>query len=360
MPSSAPRRGALAVAAFAAAVALILAPATAATADIPTTITRGDVGLNLRYDFADKAPEWTLAYPYRIVTANNDRTLAYCVQWHVSTEDGVAYSEGTWDGIANLQNVNWILQNGAPTVSNADLTAAAEAHSGLTLDEFTDFQARGATQLAIWSYTDGFEIDRVMEMYEHVGGGASQRRIDIAPVKALVDYLTDPAINVGLGEPTVSIMLDSSAATWDGAEYGPIHVLTNAPEVVLTATGADVVDAAGTPVTTTTHGSDVYLRTAPGTTGAAQLVADAPGATLSAGRVLLAPGMQTLIVADSLGQLATYALDVALTPELASTGPVSEEMTPIAGALLALGGALVAVAMIRRARMRVGRHSIHA
>ena len=347
-----PRIGAArTIAALGVAAAIALVPIAPAMANISTELVRGDVGLSFRYAY-DNGPAWSLAYPYRMESVGGERTLAYCVQWPIGTEDGALYDEGEWDGIENLANVNWILHNGAPVVSNAELTDAVEAHSGLTLTDFSDYEARGGTQFAIWSYTDGFEMDRVLELYEQVGGGGSLGSVQIPRVSALVAYLTDPAINVGMSEPVVSLALEDSAAAWNGTEYGPIRVLTNAPEVQLEVTAGDarLVDASGAAVATATDGAELFLTSPVGASGLATISAEAPEATLSTGRLLLSPELQTLIVSSEFAALAVDTLDVELTPQLAETGT---GVVPVAaGAAVLLLGGLVLLMMRTRARWR--------
>lgn len=302
-----------------------------AAADIPTQIVRGDVGVSYEYDYGNGYTP-SISYPYRVTASSGARAVAYCVEWPIGTDVGVEYSEGAWNGIADLTHVNWILQHSAPVVANDALTDAVEDHSGLTLGDYSDYEARGVTQWAVWHYTDGFDIAQVSptNLFEQVGGGGIKAALDLTRLTALYDYLTDPAVNVGLAEPSVSLALDASSAAWDGELYGPIRFITGAPEVELSVVSgsATVVDSTGSPIDRASADDEVFLHSPSGSTGTATLSATAPLAALATGTLLLSPGQQTLMVADQLNAAADTTLEVVLAPQPKHDKPPKKHDTP--------------------------------
>jgi len=354
------RRAARLGAALASVAALVLAPLALApaAADIPTTISHGDFGLSYNYVFsAGTAPD--IAYPYRVRSANGSVAIAYCVERPIGTENGAPYTEGTWDGIAGLEQVNWILANGAPEVSNEDLSAAVQAFTGSASSYiYDDFMTRGVTQWAIWHFTDDFDISRVTgTVYQQIGDGPAVSPVAMSALTDLYDYLIDPSTNVGIPEPSeTSLQLDASGAAWTGENFGPVVVHTNAPhaELSVVAGEAHLVDAGGSAVSSVADGTSVYLHAVVGTTGTASIAATADGARIPLGRVLVSPGLQALISAQTVTDVADAALDVVLSPELPSTGADAAPGLALAAAML-LGGAALLLLVARR---RVGRHSL--
>ncbi|HZE37715.1 MAG TPA: thioester domain-containing protein [Stackebrandtia sp.] len=166
--------------------------------------------------------------------AGGDAALAYCIDIHHPLDVTQLYQEGTWDNsnVANLDKVNWVLNNAYPTKSGADLAKAAGADAS-GLDEKTlDQAAYTATQTSVWSFTDDFVLntDKATDEGDAVNG----------VVAAEYSYLTKNATK--MPEPSNEITLDGPKKFDTSTRGGPFKV--NAPgETKLDVKGAKAVDA---------------------------------------------------------------------------------------------------------------------
>lgn len=333
---------------------LVIVPAMPASADTSGAIDRVLNGLNTNIN-PGGGSYWQIATPWRVRTADNQTFVAYCVEMPIGTGIGVPYTESDWSGIPNLANAGWITLNSAPQVSYEDLTDAVEAHSGIVVSpDYTEYEAQGITQFAIWHYTDGFEFSYILEAYSQTGNGASfGPKLDLPRLQLLFDYLTDPAINVGITEPTSSLSLDNSTATRTGNRYGPVTVTTSAPSVDLAISGtagAQLVNAAGAAITTAANGAELYVVIPDdATAGAATITANAPDATMSFGRLLRSPGQQTILAATSATAASAAEVNFDWTAQLPSTGAEHLELVlPVATALSTIGLLLAFAGRARR------------
>ncbi|HEY4453639.1 MAG TPA: thioester domain-containing protein, partial [Pseudonocardiaceae bacterium] len=143
----------------------------------------------------------------------------YCVGFTLPLSTSVTMSQHGWNEYpdpsspdpnsqfaANNSKINWILHHSYPNagVTLSDLSAAAGVTPELTAD-----QALGATQAAIWSFSDGATL-------------ASDN--DPAELK-LYAYLTGDA-NTGVSQSTLSISPKQATGT-TGKLIGPFTVSTN-------------------------------------------------------------------------------------------------------------------------------------
>jgi TQXA domain-containing protein/LPXTG-motif cell wall-anchored protein len=125
-----------------------------------------------------------------------------------------------------------------------DLAALAEKAGVAGL---TEKDAAAGTQVAIWRYSDGADVDAVDPQAEK-----------------LADYLRKSARN--LPEPKASLALDPAAVSGHaGEKLGPVTVHTNADSVTVTppsdatAGGVKIVDKDGKAITSAVDGSRLYF-----------------------------------------------------------------------------------------------------
>ncbi|MEV0845733.1 Cys-Gln thioester bond-forming surface protein [Streptomyces sp. NPDC049954] len=171
----------------------------------------------------------------------------YCIDINHPTQPDAKYQETPWSGTSLNTNpeagkIRWILENSYPQVNNlAELAQKAGAGS------LTEKTAAAGTQVAIWRYSDGADVDAV----------------DPAAEK-LADYLQKSAQNIA--EPKSSLTLDPPAVSGKaGEKLGPVTVHTNAGSAGLEASadaagaGVKIVDKDGKPVTSAADGSQLFF-----------------------------------------------------------------------------------------------------
>lgn len=171
----------------------------------------------------------------------------YCIDIHDPTQKDARYQETPWNGTSlsgneNAGRIRWILQNSYPQVNNLSALARQAGASGLTEQD-----AAAGTQVAIWRYSDGADVDAVDPQAEK-----------------LADYLEKAARN--LAEPAASLTLDPPAVSGHAGErLGPVTVHTNAdsvtvtPPVDATANGVKIVGKDGKAITSAADGSPIYF-----------------------------------------------------------------------------------------------------
>ncbi len=170
----------------------------------------------------------------------------YCVDLFSPTQKGAKYHETAWSGTSlganeNSGRIRWILQNSYPQVNDlAALARKAGVRGGLTEED-----AAAGTQVAVWRYSDGADVEAVDPQAEQ-----------------LADYLEKNAQN--LSEPGASLTLDPPALSGRPGELlGPVTVRTDADTVTVTppaaVSGVRIVDEKGTPVTSTSDGGQVWF-----------------------------------------------------------------------------------------------------
>ncbi|MEU0333299.1 Cys-Gln thioester bond-forming surface protein [Streptomyces sp. NPDC006193] len=222
----------------------------------------------------------------------------YCVDLHNPTRPDARYQETPWSGSSLGANkdagrIHWILRNSYPQVN--DLAALARKAGA---DGLTEQDAAAGTQVAIWRYSDGAEVDAVDPQAEK-----------------LADYLEKNARNVA--EPRASLTLDPPVVSGrPGGLLGPVTVHTDAGAVTVSppadaaTSGVRVTDRAGRAVTSARDGSTLYfdvpddttadaLRGSGGTAGTARLTVQA-STTVPVGRAFVSEShSQTQILAGS-------------------------------------------------------------
>ncbi|OON72495.1 LAETG motif-containing sortase-dependent surface protein [Streptomyces tsukubensis] len=169
----------------------------------------------------------------------------YCIDIHHPTQTDAKYQETPWSGTSlgknpNAGKIRWILENSYPQVNNlAELAEKAGAGS------LTEKTAAAGTQVAIWRYSDGADVDAANPAAEK-----------------LADYLQKAAQSIA--EPKASLTLDSVAVSGKaGEKLGPVTVHTNVSASVTAsgnaAFGVKIVDKDGKPVTTASDSSQLYF-----------------------------------------------------------------------------------------------------
>ncbi|WP_406259825.1 Cys-Gln thioester bond-forming surface protein [Streptomyces chartreusis] len=213
----------------------------------------------------------------------------YCVDIHNPTQRDAKYHETPWSGTSLGANedagrIRWILQNSYPQVNDlAALAAKAGFKGGLTEQD-----AAAGTQVAIWRYSDGVEVDAVDPQAEK-----------------LADYLEKSAR--GVAEPEASLTVEPPAVSGHAGErLGPVTVRTDADGVTLTppadaaTSGVRIVDKDGKVVTTAANGAQVFFDVPEDAAdGQAELTVQA-STTVPVGRAFAAESRsQTQILAGS-------------------------------------------------------------
>ncbi|POX47979.1 peptidase [Streptomyces sp. Ru71] len=213
----------------------------------------------------------------------------YCVDLYNPTQRDAKYHETPWSGTSLGANkdagrIRWILQHSYPQVN--DLAALAEAagiHGGLTEQD-----AAAGTQVAIWRYSDGVDVDAVDPQAEQ-----------------LADHLFKSARQTS--EPAASLTLDPPAVSGHPGELlGPVTVRTGAAGVAVSPpadaamSGVRIVGKDGKPVITAADGTQLFFAVPEGAAaGSAQLTVQA-STTVPVGRAFTSDSRsQTQILAGS-------------------------------------------------------------
>jgi TQXA domain-containing protein len=213
----------------------------------------------------------------------------YCVDLYNPTQRDARYHETPWSGTSlgvnrDAGRIRWILQNSYPQVNDlASLAHRAGIDGGLTEQD-----AAAGTQVAIWRYSDGADVDAV--------GPRAER---------LADYLQKAAR--AMPEPKASLTLDTPAVSGRPGELlGPVTVHTDATAVTVTpplnaaTSGVRIVGENGKAVTSATDGSRLFFDVpADAVPGSAELTVQA-STTVPVGRAFTSESRsQTQILAGS-------------------------------------------------------------
>ncbi|WP_093778637.1 TQXA domain-containing protein [Streptomyces sp. yr375] len=213
----------------------------------------------------------------------------YCVDLYNPTQKDAKYHETPWSGTSLGTNrdagrIRWILQNSYPQVN--DLAALADK-AGIAAG-LTEQDAAAGTQVAIWRYSDGADVDAVDPQAER-----------------LADYLQKAARTVA--EPKASLTLDAPAVSGRPGELlGPVTVHTDAtggtvtPPMDAAISGVRIVGKNGKVVTSVADGSQLFFDVpADAAAGSAELTVQA-STTVPVGRAFTSESRsQTQILAGS-------------------------------------------------------------
>jgi len=212
----------------------------------------------------------------------------YCVDLYNPTQKDAKYHETDWSGTSlgankNAGKILWILQNSYPQVNDLATLAGRAGVSGLSEQD-----AAAGTQVAIWRYSDGVEVDAVDPQAEK-----------------LADYLEKSARD--LTEPAASLTLDPPAVSGHPGELlGPVTVHTNAAGTTVTppadaaTSGVRIVGKDGKPVTSASNGSELYFDVPEDAAGGAADLTVQASTTVPVGRAFASESRsQTQILAGS-------------------------------------------------------------
>ncbi|WP_105973248.1 Cys-Gln thioester bond-forming surface protein [Streptomyces geranii] len=238
---------------------------------------------------------------------NGGMLQTYCVDLHNPTQKDAKYQETSWSGTSLVGNedagkIRWILQNSYPQVN--DLAALADRAGAAGL---TEQDAAAGTQVAIWRYSDGADVDAV----------------DPAAEK-LADYLEKSAQN--LAEPEGSLTLDPPAVSGHpGERLGPVTVRTDADSVTVippadaATSGVRVVDRDGRPVTSAVDGGQVFFEVPEDALDGSAALSVQASTSVPVGRAFTSDSRsQTQILAGS----SESTVSATATANWAATGPV--------------------------------------
>ncbi|MEU9453897.1 Cys-Gln thioester bond-forming surface protein [Streptomyces sp. NPDC048277] len=254
-----------------------------ATATISGLKTYGDAVVH-----GDGGDEQVAAGLFEMSVDGGGTLQTYCVDLHNPTQRDAKYHETAWSGTSlgankNAGRIRWILQNSYPQVNDL-ATLARKAGAG----SLTEQDAAAGTQVAIWRYSDGADVDAVDPQAEK-----------------LADYLEKSARDQS--EPQASLTLDPPAVSGrPGGLLGPVTVHTNARTVTVippadaALSGVKITDKAGKPVTTAGNGDQLYFKVPDDATeGSAELSVQA-STTVPVGRAFASESRsQTQILAGS-------------------------------------------------------------
>ncbi|MFC7305462.1 Cys-Gln thioester bond-forming surface protein [Streptomyces monticola] len=230
----------------------------------------------------------------------------YCIDIHNPTQKDAKYQETPWSATSLNSNaqagkIRWILQNSYPQVNDLAALAKKAGARGLT-----EQAAAAGTQVAIWRYSDGADVQALDPQAEK-----------------LADYLQKSARD--LPEPKASLSLDPPAVSGKAGErLGPVTVRTNAESVTVAppadaASGVKVVGKDGKPLTSAGNGHELYFDVPKGATdGSAELTVQA-STTVPVGRAFASETKsQTQILAGS----SESTVSATATANWAKTGAI--------------------------------------
>ncbi|MFI7007056.1 Cys-Gln thioester bond-forming surface protein [Streptomyces sp. NPDC050145] len=244
---------------------------------------------------------------FRMTVDGGGMLQTYCIDLHNPTQADARYQETPWSGTSLSQNkdagrIRWILQNSYPQVN--DLAALARKAGAGSL---TEQDAATGTQVAIWRYSDGADVDA-----------------ESPAAEKLADYLQRGARD--LTEPTASLSLVPSAVSGHpGERLGPVTVRTNADALTVTppaeaaSAGVKLVDAKGKPVVSASNGSKIYFDVPEDAAAGSAALTVQGSTTVPVGRAFTSDSRsQTQILAGS----SESAVSATATATWAAKGPV--------------------------------------
>ncbi|MCC3763724.1 Cys-Gln thioester bond-forming surface protein [Glycomyces sp. TRM65418] len=219
---------------------------------------------------------------------SEETLVVYCIDIETPLDFESPYAEGDWEesGVANLEQVRWVLFNGFPNVGAEELV---EASGGEVNPDWTDAEvaqvAYAGTQAAVWHFTD----DWALLADNPVKGGNNG---EDEAVLAVYEHLTEDTGRVpDPSEFTVDLEGEESAAYEDG-RFGPYTIRSNAGPVELTADGGRLETDGGDPAASLDDGERFWIVLDEGTTEIT--VSGTAAYDLPVGRVFLATTDESL------------------------------------------------------------------
>ncbi|MFG3341850.1 Cys-Gln thioester bond-forming surface protein [Glycomyces sp. NPDC048151] len=243
--------------AAAAALLAVLAGAPA-HAEEPEPVS-GDVvtapGLELRGEFDEERYDvW--ANVLGLKPHGGEETLVvYCIDIHTPLDTESPYTEGDWEesGVANLEQVRWVLFSGYPNVGAADLVEAAGAEVNPDWDdEKLEQVAFAGTQAAVWHFTDDWNL---LKDNPVKGGNNGEDEA----VLAVYNHLTEETGSVPDPSGFTVDLEGEESATFEDGRFGPYTVRSNAGPVELSAEGGRLETADGEAVESLNDGGQFWI-----------------------------------------------------------------------------------------------------
>ncbi|WP_329276762.1 Cys-Gln thioester bond-forming surface protein [Streptomyces sp. NBC_01451] len=255
----------------------------------------------------DDGDEQVSAGLFEMSVDNGGMLQTYCVDLHNPTQKDAKYQETSWSGTSlggnkDAGRIRWILQNSYPQVNDLAALAARAGAAGLTEQD-----AAAGTQVAIWRYSDGADVDALDPEAEK-----------------LADYLEKSAQNVA--EPDASLTLDPPAVSGHPGELlGPVTVHTDADSVTVippadaATSGVRVVDQDGEAVTSAVDGGQVFFEVPEDALDGSAALSVQASTSVPVGRAFTSDSRsQTQILAGS----SESTVSATASANWAATGPV--------------------------------------
>lgn len=219
---------------------------------------------------------------------SEETLVVYCIDIETPLKTETPYAEGQWEesGVANLEQVRWVLFSGFPNVGAEDLI---EASGGEVNPDWSDEEvvevAYAGTQAAVWHYTDDWALltDNPVK-----GGNNGEDEAVLKVYKHLTEEtgrVPDPS------EFTVDLEGEESAAFEDG-RFGPYTIRSNAGPVELNTTDGRLETEGGDAVESLDDGERFWIVLDEGTSEIT--VSGTAAYDLPVGRVFLATTDESL------------------------------------------------------------------
>jgi TQXA domain-containing protein/LPXTG-motif cell wall-anchored protein len=260
------------------------------------------------------------------------KVQAYCVELPTELKNGRGLKEVPWDKHPNpttkfkenAGKIAWVLEHTYPLVKAKDLGTVVGK------DDLDENEAIGATQAAIWHFSDGAKLDK--------------GRVENGDITALYDYLTTKA-EQATPEPTPTLTVEPKEKAGNAGDLiGPFTVTTTAGEVVLKADlpeGVVLTDKDGNPLADPKAGTlavqaagtkteEFYVKVPAGTPDGRASFSVEANAKLTQGRLFVSSNdkleTQSLVVAfpaevplTAKGSVSWAAAPVSSTPPVSTT-----------------------------------------
>lgn len=242
----------------AAAALLAIAAGAPAHAEEPEPVT-GDVvavpGLELRGRFAEERYDvWANVLGLK-PHGGEEVLVVYCIDIHTPLDTEHPYTEGGWEesGVANLEEVRWVLFSGYPSIGAEDLIEAAggEVNPDWSDEEVAEVAYAG-TQAAVWHFTDGWSL---LEDNPVKGGNDGEDEA----VLAVYRHLTEESGRVPDPSGYTLDLEGEEHAKFEDGRFGPYTIRSNAGPVELTAEGGRLETADGGDVKSLKDGDRFWI-----------------------------------------------------------------------------------------------------
>jgi TQXA domain-containing protein/LPXTG-motif cell wall-anchored protein len=293
--------------------------------------------------------------PRLYLEIDGKKVVAYCIDIKTELTHGLTYAERPWSARnvdSDLEKIQWVLTHGWPTVSAEGLLKSAKVEKPAnTSDELLEKMVYGATQAAVWRYSDGVFF-RLRESSAGFNIGISAEQYDA--VYKMYKYLIENATNQP--EPAPKLEIDPITKSGEaGKKIGPFTIKSGGGTAELTTTGGTIVDADGKPVTKLSNGGQFFVQsdTAGTVTGTAKGSGQVPIGRVFTYTKQAENKKQKMILAGVAGKPLETTATVTVTPPVPTLPVTGFQVTTAALAgLVLVGGGTLLVFGVRRRRVR--------